>query len=114
MATRTDTMANPEVLFGLHDHYLINRLGKLEPDSIAEVMRKLGIKGNHGTVNCPLARLLSDPRRRVGRKEDVYHVGVDVYWPGWHGPIKPLPQTVDRFVRNFDFGRYPDLIRKAT
>ena len=85
---------------------LIDKLGQMNPDDIAQYLKRRGFKGFRGNNRrCPLARAIADLDGEVR----VYPATAYVEDNGRERPID-LPVSLQTFIENFDFGRYPDLV----
>lgn len=91
---------------------LLRELGDT-PEKVAGTLRQANVRGKIDSVtSCPVAKYL---KSRLGR---TYTVGVGLnYVDVWAdlGEKKTasveLPESVKQFIRNFDAGRYPDLVQ---
>lgn len=85
----------------------IFKLGQLEPDEIARLMKDSGVKGEREvSTACAVTQYVYEETKasgiRTGRALMTYHSGND--WKYFS-----LPGTVQQFVSNFDDGHYPEL-----
>ena len=80
------------------------------PDKIARQLQQLGLSGIPRTLDCPLARFLEN---ESGQYANVFH-GTAWFCPkGDGGEIHERPLTLGEaeFVKRFDSGSYPYLVR---
>lgn len=77
------------------------------PDRIAKTLREKGIKGvRHERCDCPIARYVRHVAGGGLYSVSVHNSSVHHEHNRWS---LPLPPAVDRFVRAFDGGKYPEL-----
>lgn len=85
---------------------LIDQLGTMTADGIADLMRTEGIKGYRGrSLDCPLANYLS---REVGQRVRVTYVATIIMSPQYE--IWRNNPAMRHFIDCFDNGNYPDLV----
>lgn len=87
---------------------VLTALNILTPKEIARKFKSLGIKGKrHKTLECPVSNYLN-------RKTGNQHLVAGTYYQVWDGerchPSRMLPRQVEKFVKKFDKGKYPELI----
>ena len=83
---------------------VIDNLGELQPEEIAQLFRNLGVRGVQGeSFQCPVANYVRQETERI--------VSVWAEWGelGVEG-LHVTPDTVFGFAREFDIGHYPGLI----
>ena len=90
-------------------HTKVDRLLGLSSTGIAMLFMRLGIVGNHGLRNCPVANYLSDGDKvSVG---NTYIIPLDSEGREIQGAaINILSSSINRFVCDFDRGYYPFLV----
>lgn len=81
---------------------MLNDLGNTSED-VANRLRELGIKGRPGSAfHCPIARYLKTEFSWATVSPGVIRINfID---------MKPMPEHVRQFIRDFDSDLYPDLI----
>lgn len=83
----------------------LNGLGN-SPDEVAQTLKKRGIKGIAVKANsCPVAIAL----KRRWPKRDISVVSTRIYFDRSYDYFARTPQGVERFIRMFDEGQYPEL-----
>lgn len=115
----------PDVASRVKD--VIDHLGKLSPDDIAETLKKHGVRGRRQFINaCPIANYIRqeaalkpepyaevevlsrfirvEDRDRYNNEDEGITVTSQVYI------TIDLPETVQSFIKKFDAGDYPELI----
>lgn len=85
------------------------KLGEMEPGEIADFFEREGVRGRRECSGaCPVANYLSTAVDMF----DVYHEGVCQSHP-FHEYVADLPETVAKFVAEFDAGSYSSLAESA-
>lgn len=83
---------------------ILTGLNILEPREIADAIRKEGITGVPTTSNsCPLARYLNKKTNYIHHVQKTF---VAIYDGGERVGFVTLPQSVGKFVRQYDAGKY--------
>ena len=89
---------------------LIYDLGAKEPDEIADFLRGQGIKGDHFSMTCVVAKYLTTTAGLCADGLAVYIDTVSVWSVDWKEPILyKTPDNLSTFIVEFDSGVYSDL-----
>lgn len=82
----------------------IEHFAKMSPAKIAEALMLDGIKGDMGEADsCPLAEYFNE----MNVEADVNPLVLSFESDGWY--TVNTPNSVSRFIMNFDAGDYPEL-----
>jgi hypothetical protein len=85
---------------------LVNELGQLTPDQIADKLRAQGIKGYiDSSFACPFAMFLQKELDLRAEVEPGYSVTL-----GFPILIITHPTSLEKFINKFDLNEYPDLV----
>ena len=87
---------------------VLTALNILTPGEIATKLKNLGFKGKrYKSLYCPLGAYLN---YKTGNE----HLIAKDYYQVWDGqkayPSRMLPKQVQKFIKKFDKGKYPELI----
>src|SRR5258705_1293751 len=99
--------------------YILEQIGRLTADQLADEVRKAGIKGRPGTTySCPLARLFRvkfQNRFIIGRNFIIRHTtpGSNAVSTEYSFNKAKTPKGCIEFVAKFDHGDYPDIIDRS-